>query len=33
MSPGEICDLYMYRQKYDDVEHGIKRKKEPRCAD
>ena len=32
MMPGLICDLYIYRMRYDDMEHGIKRKKEV-CAD
>lgn len=33
MPPGLICDLFVYRQMYDDVEHGVKRRHEPRCAD
>lgn len=28
LSPGMICDLYIMRLRYDDAEHGIKRKKE-----
>lgn len=28
LSPGMVCDLYIYRLQYDDVEHGIKRKKQ-----
>jgi len=28
LKPGLICDLYVYRLRYDDMEHGIKRKKE-----
>lgn len=31
--PGEIMDLYIYRRKYDDEQHGIKRKAVNRCAD
>lgn len=27
MAPGMICDLYIYRMRYDDVQHGIRRKK------
>ena len=27
LPPGLICDLYVYRMKYDDMEHGIKREK------
>lgn len=27
MPPGMICDLYIYRLRYDDMEHGIRRKK------
>lgn len=26
--PGLICDLYVMRMQYDDMEHGIRRKKE-----
>lgn len=33
MAPGLICDLYIYRQRYDDTEHGITRKKEKQCFD
>lgn len=25
MLPGEIMDYYVWRQKYDDVQHGIQR--------
>lgn len=25
MPPGMIMDLYVYRMRYDDMEHGIKR--------
>jgi hypothetical protein len=25
---GAICDLYVYRLRYDDMEHGIVRKRE-----
>ena len=32
-APGLIVDLYIYRRDYDDAEHGIKRKKQRRCAD
>ena len=28
MPPGMICDLYVMRQRYDDEQHGIRRKKE-----
>lgn len=28
MAPGLICDLYVYRIRYDDMEHGITRKTE-----
>lgn len=28
MAPGLICDLYVYRLRYDDAEHGIRRIKE-----
>lgn len=28
LSPGLVCDLYVYRLRYDDAEHGIKRKKD-----
>lgn len=28
MYPGAICDLYVMRQRYDDDEHGIRRKKQ-----
>ena len=27
MAPGLVCDLYTYRMRYDDEQHGIKRKK------
>lgn len=30
--PGMIEDLYVYRQRYDDQQHGIQRKKET-CYD
>lgn len=33
LSPGLICDLYIYRLRYDDMEHGIRRQKERRCYD
>lgn len=33
MTPGMIADLYIYRMRYDDMEHGIRRKKPDRCAD
>lgn len=33
MSPGMIVDLYVYRRRYDDEQHGIHRIKQPRCAD
>jgi len=28
-----IMDLYIYRRRYDDAEHGIRRHRQPRCAD
>lgn len=28
LSPGLICDLYVYRLRYDDMEHGIRRERE-----
>ena len=28
LAPGLICDLYVYRLRYDDMEHGIRRQKE-----
>lgn len=28
MPPGLVCDLYVMRLRYDDEEHGIKRKKQ-----
>ena len=28
LAPGLICDFYVYRVRYDDMEHGIKRQKE-----
>ena len=28
LSPGLLCDLYIYRQRYDDTQHGIKRRKQ-----
>lgn len=31
-TPGLIEDLYVYRQRYDDQQHGITRKKET-CYD
>ena len=27
MYPGMICDLYIYRMRYDDNQHGIQRQK------
>ena len=27
LAPGMICDLYIYRQRYDDEQHGVKRQK------
>ena len=26
LAPGLVCDLYAYRMRYDDEQHGIKRK-------
>jgi len=28
LSPGAVCDLFVYRQRYDDQQHGLKRKTE-----
>lgn len=28
LSPGLICDLYIYRLRYDDAQHGIRRERE-----
>lgn len=25
MKPGQVMDLFIYRRKYDDVQHGIRR--------
>ena len=33
MRPGFVIDMFMGRLKYDDQQHGIRRKKEPRCYD
>lgn len=33
MPPGMICDLFIYRQRYEDEQHGIRRKKESACFD
>ena len=33
MVPGFVIDMVSARMKYDDQEHGIRRVKEPRCAD
>ena len=33
MAPGLILDLYLYRRNYDDEQHGVKRKREPKCFD
>lgn len=27
MNPGLLCDLYIYRTRYDDQQHGLKRRK------
>ena len=32
LSPGMVCDLFLYRQMYDDQQHGIKRK-QPKVYD
>lgn len=32
MLPGLVCDLFVYRRRYDDEQHGVKRHKE-RCED
>ena len=31
--PGEVMDLFVYRLRYDDIEHGIKRQRQKRCED
>lgn len=31
MRPGAVIDMFLYRQRYDDQQHGIKRVKEPQC--
>ena len=31
--PGVVMDLYLYRQRYDDEQHGIKRKAVKQCED
>lgn len=31
--PGAVIDLYIYRQRYDDEQHGIKRGARKRCED
>jgi len=28
LTPGMVCDLYIMRLRYDDMEHGIRREKE-----
>jgi len=28
LAPGLVCDLYILRMRYDDMEHGIRREKE-----
>ena len=33
MRPGAVIDMFIYRQRYDDQQHGIKRVREPRCYD
>ena len=33
LTPGMIIDLYVYRMRYDDMEHGIKRQRTNRCED
>lgn len=33
MRPGFVIDMYIARQRYDDEQHGIRRKKQARCAD
>ena len=32
MTPGAVIDLFVYRRRYDDEQHGIKRKR-TRCED
>lgn len=31
--PGLIMDLFIYRRRYDDQQHGITRKQDKACAD
>ena len=31
--PGVVMDLFIYRRRYDDAQHGIRREKAERCAD
>ena len=31
--PGAVMDLYIYRRRYDDEQHGIKRSARKRCED
>lgn len=33
LTPGELCDYYVTRRIYDDVQHGIKRKKKTDAKD
>lgn len=28
MAPGMLCDLFVLRQRYDDEQHGLERRKE-----
>lgn len=33
MQPGFVIDMFVNRMRYDDQQHGIKRKRQPLCAD
>ena len=33
LAPGLLCDLYVYRMRYDDQQHGLKRGKKTNPRD
>lgn len=33
MRPGFVIDMFVMRMRYDDQQHGIRRKRQPLCAD
>lgn len=33
LQPGFVIDMFMARMQYDDQQHGIRRVRQPRCAD